>query len=143
MRHIVIAPIVEELVFRFPLLLASWAIEHFTSEFFCSPILQGLVGITGAQATMVVLSTLSSITFTYAHDNDPPTDRATALFVGGLTLSRLTLRPDGGLGNAMVAHMIHNFTAYFLGLEIGKGILSKDPEKEIEPAEKKEYQSAI
>ncbi len=136
-RPIVIVPVIEELVFRFPLLLASWKINDLTSEFFCLPILEGITDITGAQATMVVLSILSSIAFTYGHDNNPLPDRATGLFAGGLALSHLTLRPSGGLGNAIVAHMIHNLTAYFCGiLEIGNGILSMRPDSQIESVEK-------
>lgn len=133
---IITGPIFEELVFRLPLLLASWQISDMTSEFFCLPILEG-VAITGAQATMAVLAILSSVAFTYAHDDKPSPDRAAGVFGVGLTLSYLTLSSDKGLINAIGAHMIHNLTSHGLGMQkIRKGILPKDPEKEIESAEK-------
>ncbi len=128
-------PIFEELVFRLPLLLASWKIGDMTSEFFCSPILEGIIDVTGAQATMVTLAILSSVAFTYGHDNKPSPDRAAGILGVGLTLSYLTLSKDGGLETAIAAHIIHNFASHCCGMQkIEKGIPSKDPEKEDQSA---------
>lgn len=128
---VITGPIFEELLFRLPLLLASWQISDFTSEFFCSSILEGIIDITGAQATMAVLAILSSVAFIYVHDNKPSPDRAAGVFGVGLTLSYLALSKDGGLGNAIVAHMIHNFTGHCCGNQkIAKRIPPKDPEQE-------------
>ena len=125
LQGVVAAPIVEELAFRLPLLLASWRIDTFTSEFFTSPLVEGVIGLTGGQASVIALAILLSVAFTYAHDNNPTAGRAASLFAGGLALSHLTLRPTGGLGNAMIAHGIHNLVPTLMGAEIGTGILPR------------------
>lgn len=102
------SPILEELEFRLPLLLASWKIDNLHSEFFYSPLLEGAVDTTFTQLIMVALAVLSSIAFTYAHDEKPDVIRASDFFAGGLALAYLTLHPDGGLLCAIIAHMIHN-----------------------------------
>jgi membrane protease YdiL (CAAX protease family) len=134
---VITGPIIEELLFRLPLLLASWKIRDMTSEFFCSPIFsKRIISVTGAQATMAALAIPCSVAFTYVHDDEPTPERAAGVLGVGLTLSYITMSEDGGLTNAIAAHMIHNFASLRCGMQkIEKGILPKNPEKE--------YQSAI
>lgn len=129
-QGVIVAPIFEELVFRLPLLLASWEIDDLNSEFFSLPLFEGVMDVTGAQITKVALATFLSIAFAYAHGNNLAPRRAAGLFAGGLVLSHLTLRQDGGLGNAMIAHMIHNLPLTLMGAEAGSGILPSHSEEE-------------
>ena len=107
-RSVIAAPVVEELIYRLPLLMASKSIDLLTSEFITSPLLEGVIDMTGGTAVKVGLAAITSIAFTYLHGKNPSPGRALGLFTGSMTLSHLTLRPTGGLANSMVAHAIHN-----------------------------------
>lgn len=121
--HLVIsAPIFEELLFRMPLLITSWKIDDLSSEFLSSSLLDGMVDATGAQVIKVALAVLSSIVFTYAHGDNLDSGRATELFVGGLALSHLLLRLEGGLECAIIAHIIYNLFLYLMGSKNSSGI---------------------
>jgi hypothetical protein len=128
---VITGPIFEELVFRVPLVLASWTIDKIAQEFFHLPVLKGVFdGITGELATKGFLATVSSVIFTYVHDDKPAPHRAAGVFGVGLTLSYLAMSSDKGLIYAIVAHMLHNFISLSCGMQkISTGILSNDPEK--------------
>ena len=136
-KGVIAAPIVEEIVFRLPLLIASLKIDSLSSEFITSPILENVLDLTGGQALKVALAVILSIGFTYAHDSNPVPARAAGIFASGLTLSHLTLRPTGGLGNAMVAHAIHNLVPTLMGYDIGSGITPHSIEEDSQTEEKK------
>ncbi len=112
----IVAPIVEEFVMRLPLLMCSWAIDSLAPEFlfsvqaltptFFHPILPE--SVLAAEVAKLALAVLSSIGFVYIHEDTPDPGLAADLFVGGLALSHLAIRPEGGLGVAIIAHMLHN-----------------------------------
>ena len=107
-QKIITSPVLEEFEFRLPFLLACWKIDSLHSEFLSSPLFEGVVDTTSTQVIKVALAVLSSIAFTYAHDDNPGVIRASEFFAGGLALAYLTLHSDGGLLCAIIAHMIHN-----------------------------------
>lgn len=112
----IVAPIIEEAIFRFPLLLASLAIDAVSSEFTTFPLLKGAIEL-GGEALKVALAMVLSIGFTYAHESNPEPGRVASLFVSGLALSYLTLQPTGGLRKAMAVHAIHNLVPNLLELD--------------------------
>lgn len=113
--QLLVSPIVEELVFRLPLLIASQGIDLLSSDFIHSPLLESASDLTGGQALKVALAVILSIGFTYSHSKDPTAGRAAAVFTTGLGLSHLALQNPGGLGNAMIAHSIENLIPVLTG----------------------------
>jgi len=127
---------VEEVVCRLPLLVASWQIDALSSEYITSPLLEGVIDLTGGQTLKIALAVILSIEFTYGHGSNLDPSRAAGAFASGLALSHLTLRPNGGLENAIVAHAINNLVSRLLGLEIGNGMTLNDTQEDSEPEEK-------
>ena len=121
---LIAAPIVEELVFRLPLLMVSGEDD----------VSVGVTDSTETQITKIALSVFSSIAFTYAHNANPDPGRAAGLFAGSMTMCYQALSHQskfGGLINSVLTHMIHNSTLELLGIKSGKGISSHQPsEKE-------------
>jgi len=113
--QLVVTPIVEELVFRLPLVIASQGIDLLSSDFIHSPLLESVSDVTGGQALKVALAVISAIGFTYAHHKDPSAGRAAAVFATALGLTHIASQNPGGIGNAMIAHSIENIIPTLTG----------------------------
>ncbi len=107
-RIIVVTPVVEELIYRLPLIMTSLKIDAMPFEFISTPILKGVVNLTGGQVLKIALSIIISIGFTYGHHENPSPEQAAGLFVASLVHSYLALQHLGGLGNAIITHAFHN-----------------------------------
>lgn len=103
------APVTEELMFRLPVLIAAWAIDHYSDEALQAPISE-VINLTGADLLKGLAAVISSVGFTYVHEHTPTPERAAGVFTSGLALSAMTLRSElQGLGIAIISHAIHNF----------------------------------
>jgi membrane protease YdiL (CAAX protease family) len=91
-----IAPIVEEVMFRLPLLIASVVISAILEK---------------GTVLIILLSVILSIMFTYAHGASLSLGREASLLAAGLFLSYLVLEQEGGLGHAILTHAFHNLFA--------------------------------
>lgn len=119
---VVIAPAVEEMIFRLPILLVASNIDSSSATFIHMPLASGIIDITGGHLLKALAASVSSIGFTYAHQDNPSPGRAAGTYVTGLALSTIVLHPEGGLEYAIVAHSLHNLIARTLGLQIDVGI---------------------
>jgi len=113
--QLVVTPIVEELVFRLPLVIASQGIDLLSSDFIHSPLFESVSDLTGGQAIKVALAVISAIGFTYAHHKDPSAGRSAAVFSSALGLTHIAHQGPGGVGNAMIAHSIENIIPVLTG----------------------------
>lgn len=93
-----LAPVLEEIVFRFPLLAASTGMATFLE-----------IGSSIGNSLELLLSVMLSIGFTYIHGIGLDAGRALSLFVGGLFLSYIVLEQGSGLGNTILIHFFYNF----------------------------------
>lgn len=106
-RNVIVAPILEEILFRFPLLILNLAAIFFGENNYWLVSMD----IMGAQINLLqsLWVVVSSIIFVYAHYETPNPYQATLFLFSALVFSFLVLRQDGGCLYAVMTHMLYNF----------------------------------
>ncbi|MBF5060184.1 CPBP family intramembrane glutamic endopeptidase [Candidatus Neptunochlamydia vexilliferae] len=114
----IFAPIVEELVFRFPVLILDQGLNAIDSKYsrvLAKPLFSKL---SRADTIRIAAVIASAIFFTYAHGSCLQPERCGRLFMGGLILNAIALHSErlksrSGLAAAIFAHAFLNFRINF------------------------------
>jgi len=109
---VIVSPVVEEIAYRLPLIVASRGSNLVSSLFANSSFQTG--AIYSGNILMIALSALSSIAFTYMHKPDFKEGEAESFFVSGMGLSYLALKSRWGIEASILSHSIHNFTVQLI-----------------------------